>query len=62
MAYFGVDLEIRVKEVQEAFKNQVRNRGGIGIRSLGTIFRRMDHNGNKKLDIGELEEALATFG
>ena len=62
MAYFGVDLEIRVKELQENFKNQIRNRGGIGIRSLGTIFRRMDTNGNKKLDIGELEEALATFG
>ena len=62
MAYSGADLQIRVKEIQYNLKNQIRNRGGIGIRSLGTIFRRMDTNGNKKLDIMELEEALATFG
>lgn len=41
---------------------KIAKQGGLGIRSLGVIFRRMDHNGNKKLDIAEFEEALATFG
>ena len=41
---------------------QIAKRGGIGIRSLGIIFRQMDNNGNKKLDIEEFEQALNTFG
>jgi len=41
---------------------QIAKRGGIGIRSLGTIFRQMDNNGNKKLDIEEFTGALNTFG
>jgi len=40
---------------------QIQKKGGIGIRSLGTMFRRMDNNGNKKLDQGEFTEALAKF-
>jgi len=62
MAYYGVDLDVRVKELNHQFQNQIRQKGGIGIRSLATIFRRMDVNGNKKLDIEEFEQALATFG
>ena len=63
MAYFGVDLDVRIKELNLHFKNQVRQRGGgNGIRTLGTIFRQMDNNGNKKLDIEEFTQALATFG
>jgi len=41
---------------------EIQKKGGIGIRTLGTIFRRMDNNGNKKLDIEEFTEALATYG
>lgn len=41
---------------------QIAKRGGIGIRSLGTIFRQMDNNGNKKLDLEEFTQALNTFG
>lgn len=55
MAYFGVDLDCRVQELNLQFKNIIRNRGGIGIRSLGVIFRQMDNNRNKKLDIAEFE-------
>ena len=62
MAYFGVDLDCRVQEINLQFKNIIRSRGGIGIRSLGVIFRSVDQNGNKKLDISEFEQALATFG
>lgn len=34
----------------------------MGLRSLKLIFRRMDLNGNKMLDAGEFEQALAAFG
>ncbi len=55
-------MDCRIQELNLQFKNIIRSRGGIGIRSLGVIFRRMDQNGNKKLDLGEFEEALAVFG
>ena len=50
MAYFGVDREIRIQEISLSFKNIIRNKGGIGLRSLATIFRRFDKNGNGKLN------------
>lgn len=62
MAFHGVDLNARVMELQNQFRNQIRNRGGQGIRSFGRIFRQLDNNGNKKLDIAEFTEALAVFG
>mmetsp|Transcript_74855 Transcript_74855/g.103850 ORF Transcript_74855/g.103850 Transcript_74855/m.103850 type:complete len:209 (+) Transcript_74855:91-717(+) len=40
----------------------MRQRGGCGIRTLGTLFRRMDNNGNKKLDASEFEQALNEYG
>ena len=55
MAYFGVDMEVRVNEVNLQFKNIIRSKGGIGIRTLGTIFRSFDNNGNQRLDIDEFE-------
>jgi Ca2+-binding EF-hand superfamily protein len=64
MAYFGVDKDIRIQEINLTFKNIIRNRtgGNLGIRSLAHIFKKFDHNGNKKLDAAEFEQALATFG
>jgi len=41
---------------------QIQKRGGLGIRTLGVLFRRMDNNGNKKLDQSEFAEALASYG
>jgi hypothetical protein len=32
---------------------QIAKKGGIGLRSLSVIFRQMDNNGNKKLDLEE---------
>eukprot|EP00344_Euplotes_crassus_P011494 CAMPEP_0197004752 /NCGR_PEP_ID=MMETSP1380-20130617/25518_1 /TAXON_ID=5936 /ORGANISM="Euplotes crassus, Strain CT5" /LENGTH=282 /DNA_ID=CAMNT_0042423655 /DNA_START=65 /DNA_END=913 /DNA_ORIENTATION=- len=40
----------------------LKSKGGIGIKSLGVLFRRFDDNGNRKLDISEFEEALAECG
>jgi hypothetical protein len=50
MSLFGVGLNIEVKRINTQFKMQIVKKGGIGIRTLGTIFRSMDTNGNKKLD------------
>lgn len=48
---FGVGLDIEVKKINTNFKMQIMKRGGgQGIRTLGAIFRRMDTNGNQKLD------------
>lgn len=59
---YGVGLDIEVGRINNQFKMQIQKRGGIGIRSLGVIFRRMDNNGNRKLDQAEFTEALATYG
>lgn len=59
---YGVGLDIEVGRINNQFKMQIQKRGGIGIRSLGVIFRRMDFNGNRKLNQQEFTEALATFG
>ncbi len=62
MSLFGIGLDIEVKRINTQFKMEIQKKGGIGIRSLGRIFRRMDINGNRKLDISEFTEALAAFG
>jgi len=62
MAFYGVNMDVMVRELNLKFKLAIQQRGGVGIRSLGVIFKRMDFNGNKALDIGEFEQALAAFG
>ena len=62
MAFYGVNQDVMVRELNLKFKLFVQQKGGIGIRSLKNIFKRMDSNGNKKLDCGEFEQALAAFG
>ena len=62
MAFYGVNKDVMVRELNLKFKLFVQQKGGIGIRSLRHIFRRMDFNGNGKLDQGEFEQALAAFG
>lgn len=51
-----------VRELNLKFKLAIQQKGGVGIRSLKHIFRRMDFNGNKRLDLSEFEQALAAFG
>lgn len=62
MALYGVGLDVEVARINNQFKMYIKMRGGIGIKSLGTVFRRFDNNGNKKLDITEFEDALAECG
>lgn len=62
MAFYGVPLEVLVRELNIKFKLAIQTKGGIGVRSLKHIFKRMDTNGNKSLDISEFEQALAAFG
>ena len=59
---YGVGLNIECQRINTEFKMKIAKQGGLGIRSLAVIFRRMDHNGNKKLDLNEFTEALGTFG
>lgn len=62
MAFYGVNLEVMVRELNLKFKLAIQAKGGIGLRTLKGIFKRMDENGNGTLDIGEFEQALAAFG
>jgi len=62
MSFYGVPLEVAVRELNLKFKLAIQAKGGVGIRSLKVIFKRLDVNGNKSLDIGEFEQALAAFG
>ena len=62
MAFYGVNMDVMVRELNLKFKLTIQQKGGVGLRSLANIFRRMDFNGNKKLDAGEFEQALAAFG
>lgn len=62
MAFYGVPLEVMVRELNIKFKLAIQTKGGVGVRSLKAIFRRMDTNGNKTLDSGEFEQALAAYG
>jgi hypothetical protein len=59
MALYGVGLDVTVQRLNNQFKMYIKSRGGNGIKSIGTIFRRFDENGNKKLDMTEFEDALA---
>lgn len=51
-----------VRELNLKFKLAIQQKGGVGLRSLRRIFKRMDFNGNKKLDASEFEQALGAFG
>lgn len=62
MAFYGVQLDVMVRELNLKFKLAIQQKGGVGIRSLRRIFKQMDFNGNNKLDYSEFEQALAAFG
>ena len=62
MAFYGVGLEVKVRELQLNFKLLIQNKGGNGVRGLKKIFQKVDTQGIRKLDPNDFEQALATFG
>merc|ERR1740130_2012040 len=62
MAFYGVNWDVMVRELNLKFKLAIQSKGGVGIRSLKVIFKRMDHNGSNTLDQSEFEQALSAFG
>ena len=62
MAFYGVGLEVKVRELNLQFKLLIQQKGGNGVRGLKQIFKKADYNGSGKLDIAEFEQALAQFG
>ena len=61
MAYFGVDSQVRIEELNLKFRGNIRAKQG-NLTYLKEMFNKFDTNGNGKLDINEFEEALSAFG
>lgn len=38
MAFYGVGLEVKVRELNLQFKLAIQQKGGVGLRSLKKIF------------------------
>ena len=62
MAFFGVDYEVRIDEMNLQFKNILRSRGIMSFMKLKETFAKFVKNQNVKLDAREFENALAAFG
>ena len=62
MAYFGVDKEVRIEEMNLQFKNIVRQKGAGALPKLRGLFQKIDKNGNGKLDLREFERCIREFG
>jgi len=63
MAYFGVDEQVRIEELNLAFCNAIRQRfDGFEVKHMRQLFCQYDTNGNGKLDLDEFEAALAGCG
>lgn len=63
MAFYGVGLDTKVRELNLQFKLALQHKAGtLGLRNLALIFKTIDTKGLKKLDSKEFEQALATFG
>jgi hypothetical protein len=43
-------------------KNKLKGRGTLGIRGMGRMFRILDNNGNRQLDLNELLWGMKDFG
>ena len=62
MSLFGVGIDIEINRINTQFKIQLQKKGGVGIRSLASVFRQADTNGNKKLEKDEFVHALSQLG
>ena len=62
MAYFGVDTQVRIEELNHNFGNALRQRGHGSVHKLREVFKKHDFNSNGKLEFSEFEEAMSAFG
>ena len=62
MAFFGVDMQIRIEEMNLNFRNTIRTKGGRGLNDLRDICKRHDFNQCGSLDHKEFEAALGEYG
>lgn len=62
MAFFGVDMQIRIEEMNLNFRNTIRTKGGMGLHDLRTICKRHDFNECGSLDNAEFCNALQEYG
>ena len=58
MAYFGVDKQVRIEEINLQFQHMVRQKGQMALHKLRQLFKQFVKNGNGKLDLREFELAL----
>jgi calcyphosin len=57
------DIDPNTKNIVQKVKNMLIERGGAnGIRSMTVVLRRLDRNGNGRLDSEELKEGLEVYG
>ena len=57
------DIDPNTKDIVQKVKNMLIERGGAnGLRSMTVILRRLDKNGNKRLDQEELQQGLEVYG
>ena len=61
MALFGVGLDFSAKKINQDLKLYIKNKN-LSLAKLRTIFIKMDKNKNGRLEIGEFEKGLSTFG
>lgn len=61
MAFYGVGLDVKVRELNLQLKLAIQSRGGNSLGQLKRIFKQADFNGNGKLDPSEFEDALREF-
>lgn len=62
MAFYGVGLEVKVKELLLQTKMHIQNKPNRGLKYLRYVFKRFDANGDKQLDPEEFEECLNAYG
>uniref|UniRef100_A0A7S3KF90 EF-hand domain-containing protein n=1 Tax=Euplotes crassus TaxID=5936 RepID=A0A7S3KF90_EUPCR len=56
------DEEFTFEDLLREIKGRLLERSSFGIRGLGRIFRAMDDNGNRQLDIDDFRWGLIDFG
>lgn len=53
--FYGVGLDVKVKELNLQFKMHIQSKGGVGMARLKQMLKQYDYQGNGKLDPSEFE-------